>query len=286
MRNLTQWFMALMMAMSMTTQAQSLSSVTVAGHDHPPSSPILIQGPMPIEAEHFASLLQGVVMEQVGPYLFYRGTLNGYPVIVSQTGKGLENTAAATAIAIGRYHPLAIINQGTAGGHDKQLKVGDIVLGKRTVNIGNLKTPQRAEGQGVDALAWLPMDIMASAGSAGGDDANKIRYYEGSQPLIDIARQVAYARGKVVEGTVGSANFWNSEVDRINWFHREFGTSVEEMEGAAAAQIADVFQIPFLSIRILSNNLTNGGHYDPKTGEACQLFVKGVVERYIASLPR
>ncbi len=44
-----------------------------------------------------------------------------------------------------------------------------------------------------------------------------------------------YTKGKVVEGTIGSADVWNNEVDRIKWFHTKYGTSVEEMEGAAAS---------------------------------------------------
>jgi nucleoside phosphorylase len=32
--------------------------------------------------------------------------------------------------------PIAIINQGTSGGHDPDLHVYDIVLGKYTTNIG------------------------------------------------------------------------------------------------------------------------------------------------------
>ena len=44
----------------------------------------------------------------------------------------MENTAAATAVAIEKFNPIAIINQGTSGGHDPSLNVFDIVLGKRT----------------------------------------------------------------------------------------------------------------------------------------------------------
>ena len=56
-------------------------------------------------------------------------------------------------------------------------------------------------------------------------DAEKARYYEGSAELLASAHAVKseYRRGKVVEGTIASANFWNSEVDRINWFHNTFG---------------------------------------------------------------
>ena len=58
------------------------------------------------------------------------------------------------------------------------------------------------------------------------------------------------------------------------------------METASAAQIAGLFQIPFLGIRVLSNNITNGGTYDAKTGEACQDYVYGVVKAYIEKVKR
>lgn len=37
-------------------------------------------------------------------------------MIISKTRMGMSNSAAATALAIERYKPIAIINQGTAGG--------------------------------------------------------------------------------------------------------------------------------------------------------------------------
>lgn len=249
--------------------------------------PVMIQGPMPIEAQYFASLLSDVRTEKAGQATFYIGTFNGYPVVVAQTGKGLENTAAATAVGIERYHPRAIINQGTSGGHDPDLQVGDIVLGKRSVNASNFKTPFRDKGEGSEPLEWLPMDLLASEGSAGeGDsakDAERIRYYVADAELLAAAHAVKgqYKRGKVVEGTIASGNFWNNELDRIAWLHTKFGTSTEEMETASAAQIAHIYGIPFLGIRVLSNNLTNGGHYDPSTATDCQAFVKQVTEQYI-----
>ena len=268
-------------------QNSQFKSVSVGAADAP-KSPIMIQGPMPIEAEYFASLLQDVKIEHSGNATFYLGTLNDYPIVVAQTGKGLENTAAATAIGIERYRPIAIINQGTSGGHDPTLHVGDIVLGKRSVNANNFKTARLPSGQGSDPMQWLPMDIMASEGSAGeGEaavDAEKIRYYEGDATLLAIANAVkpSYKRGKVVEGTIGSGNFWNNELDRIAWLHQHFGTSVEEMETSAAAQVALAYDVPFLGIRVLSNNITNDGHYDPTTSVDCQQFVKAVVLRFIA----
>ena len=249
--------------------------------------PIIVQGPMPIEAEKFAEKLSDMEVEESGNFIFYKGTIDEYPVIVTKTSKGMENTAAATALAIEKYDPIAIINQGTSGGHDPNLHVFDIVLGKRTVNIGSMKTESAEENEGMNPSLWKPMDLMASEGSAGEDpDAEKIRYFDGDDELLAAANAVKdqYKKGKVVEGTIGSANLWNNEVDRINWFHEKYGTSVEEMEGAAAAQISDSYNVPFLGIRILSNNKTNNGQYNPETASANQDYVYLVLKEYISNL--
>ncbi|MFC7063192.1 5'-methylthioadenosine/S-adenosylhomocysteine nucleosidase [Halobacillus seohaensis] len=246
--------------------------------------PILVQGPMPIEAEEFADRLDDVKEEKSGNFVFYKGTIEDYPVIVAKTGKGMENTAAATTLAIEKYDPIAIINQGTSGGHDPELHVYDIVLGERVTNIGALKTGDLEEGEGIEPKEWKPMDLMASEGSAGEDpDAENIRYYEGDQDLLAAAQAVkdTHTEGKVVEGTIGSADVWNNEVDRINWFHNKYGTSVEEMESAAGAQMAKAYDVPYLGIRILSNNKTNDGEYDPNTAAANQEYVYEVVKQYI-----
>jgi adenosylhomocysteine nucleosidase len=77
---------------------------------------------------------------------------------------------------------------------------------------------------------------------------------------------------------------WNCELDRIGHFRDRYNTLVEEMETASAAQIAEAFGIPYLAIRVVSNNITNGVPYDERTGEACQDFAYGVIQSYIAGL--
>ena len=251
--------------------------------------PVIVQGAMDLEVKKFASRLDNVRVEQVGGWTFWRGTLDGYPVIVSKTMKGVSNSAAATAIAAERYHPVAIINQGTSGGHDRQLHVYDIVLGKYSVNLGAFQTAYRKRGQGSDSLEWKPLDLMVSEGSAGEDpNDHTMRRFQANAQLLAAAESVKhlYHKGRVVEGVIGSGEIWNSELDRIQRFHTQFGTTVEEMETASAAQIAGFFQIPFLGIRVLSNNITNHGTYDAKTGEACQEYVYDVVKAYIGTLKR
>jgi adenosylhomocysteine nucleosidase len=255
----------------------------------PELRPVVVQGAMDLEVKQFASRLDGVSVEKVAGWTFWRGTLDGYPVVVSKTLKGVSNSAAATTIAAERYRPVAIVNQGTSGGHEPQLHVYDIVLGKYSVNLGAFKTADRKPGQGSNSLEWTPLDLMVSEGSAGEDpNEHTMRRFQGDPQLLAAAESVKslYHKGRVVEGVIGSGEIWNSERDRIERFHDQYGTSVEEMETASAAQIAGLFDIPFLGIRVLSNNITNGGTYDAKAGEACQAYVYDVVKAYIRSLQK
>ena len=247
------------------------------------AGPVVVQGAMDVEIRKLAGALENATEENVGGWMFWRGTLDGHSVVVSKTLKGMENAAAATALAAERYHPIAIINQGTAGGHQPDLHVYDIVLGTASVNLGSFKTNFRARGEGSSFAEWSPLDLMRSEGSAGQDpSARAMRRFRGDDGLLAAARRVraTYGKGRVVEGVIGSSEIWNSEIDRIQRFHDQFGTAAEEMETASAAQIAGLFQIPFLGIRVVSNNIMNGEEYDTKTGEACQDYVRDVVLAY------
>jgi adenosylhomocysteine nucleosidase len=239
---------------------------------------------MDIEIGKLTASLDGMKREEIADWTFWSGTVDGRRVIVSKTRRGMANASAATAIAAEHYHPAAIINQGTSGGHQPDLHVYDIVVGKESVNLGAFRTPFRALGQGSSFADWGPIDQLRSEASISLDpNARTMHRFRGDDSLLAAARAVSdrYGKGRVVEGVIGSSDTWNSELDRIRRFHEEFGTTVEEMETAAAAQVAESFRIPFLGVRVLSNNITNDGAYDARTADACQEYVLEVVKRYV-----
>jgi len=251
-----------------------------------PRPPIVLEGAMQVEVSALAAAIQDAREERIAGWTFWKGTVAGYPVIVFKTLKGMENAAAATLLAIERFHPAAIINQGTAGGHEAGLHVYDIVLGVDAINLGSFKTGVRARGASSDFAEWVPLDLLRSDGSAGQDpNARTMRRFHADGRLLDAARLARdrYGKGRVVDGVIGSSEIWNSELDRIQRFHDAFGTSAEDMETAAAAQIAGQFDVPFLGIRVLSNNITNEEGYNGKTAEACQEYVLEVVKRYASN---
>lgn len=261
-----------------------LAAGPLAAQVSPTGQPILVQGAMTSETEHFVSRLENAQLEQVGAWTFWRGTVDGYPVVVSKTNRGMSNAAAATALAIEHFRPAAIVNQGTSGGHDPALHVYDIVIGTASLNVGAFRAMFRKRGDGSRPLEWVPMNLLADGSAIDANAPRTPARFEADPSLVAIAHaaQASYSRGRVVEGIIGSSDMWIDELDRVAQFHDVFGTSVEEMETASAAQVASAFRVPFVGIRVLSDNITNAGTYDPKAGEACQDFVYSVVRAYVA----
>ncbi|MCG8530793.1 MAG: 5'-methylthioadenosine/S-adenosylhomocysteine nucleosidase [Desulfovibrionales bacterium] len=245
--------------------------------------PIVIQGAMDVETKAMVDQLSNVTEQVFGDWHFFTGELDGYPVVIAKTEIGMTNAAASTLLAIEKFDPAYIINQGTSGGHDPKLHRYDIVLGTTTVNIGAFRTNHGDVKAGVAPEKWIPMSV----GFSEDEHSEKGSVLKGDAALLDTAKRVAgaHTKGQVVEGVIGSADQWNRELDRIRWIHEQYGTSVEEMETASAAQVARAYNVPFLGIRILSNSEWHDGEtFDPQAGVDCQNYVMTVVKALIAGM--
>ncbi len=244
--------------------------------------PILVQGAMDIETSTLITALENAKETTVGSWTFWQGEIDGYPVVVSRTEVGLSNAAASTAIGIEYFKPKYIINQGTSGGHDPKLYRGDIVIGETSFNMGAYKSEFTEKDDGINPTKWQNFDVTMRLRENGKLIDNK--NFKADPVLMDAALSVRneYKKGIVVKGVIGTADEWNREVDRINWFHKTFNTSVEEMETSSAALVAQAYQIPFIGIRILSNTDQNKQEFDPQTAIDCQLYTIDVIKKLIA----
>lgn len=89
----------------------------------------------------------------------------------------------------------------------------------------------KAVGGGSNSLEWTEaFDVLPTDESD--PEPIAIRKFEADKDLLLAAQRAKtnYSKGRVVEGTIGSADVWNNELDRIAFFHKNYGTSVEEME--------------------------------------------------------
>ena len=240
---------------------------------NPASAPILIQGAMDVEVDTMVAALQEKQALTIGAWTFWQGTLAGYPVVISRTEVGLANAAAATTLAIERFKPRLIINQGTSGGHDPALHRGDIVIATKSFNMGAYRSDFTPADQGIDPRKWHNFEVTMRLRENG--KLVEHSSFAGDPELVGRALGMAdrYQHGRVVAGIIGTADEWNRQVARINWLHQTYNTAAEEMETASAALVAEAYKIPFVGIRVLSNTDLHGEEFDPQTAIHCQQFV-------------
>lgn len=243
--------------------------------------PILIEGAMNTETETLIRALKNPVAYRDFNYLFVAGTYKDYPVVIVRTEIGMANAAASTALAIKKFNPIAVINQGTSGGHDSALKIGDIVIGEKSIDYTAIKTAYSAAGAGSDFTNQEMLGTYAYNAANGKFDSYKEFFADAT--LLKVAKKVAASHKEfnVASGTISTANAWLNNIDYINFLHETYGSSCEEMETNVAAQICYTAGVPFIGIRVLSDNIIHNSDYVPESATTCQKFVLLVVEDYI-----
>lgn len=246
--------------------------------------PILIEGAMRVETETFLAHMADCREYMIGKWPFVSGSYEGIPLVVCQTQWGMANAAACTALAMEWFHPSAVISQGTAGGHDPSLHTFDVVVARRTVNESAWQSEYRGRGEGSDYRAIRKLGVFAYDHEQG--RFRQEVYHDCDTELVKAALAAAplYTWGKVTEGTIGTCDSWNCEADRILFLHEFYGSAAEEMESDAVAQICRTYDVPFLSVRILSNSVFEGDiPWDLSAGPALQEYVLAVVREYAAA---
>lgn len=239
---------------------------------------ILVQGAMDIETEYLIKALSNPVKEQIASWTFWKGEIGNKTVIVSRTEIGITNASAATTIGIMKYSPNLIINQGTSGGHDPKLHAGDIVLAEKIINIGAVRTERKEYGIPADDKDGIFFEDVQRIRDSKGNTVD-YPYFSSEKKIIDIAKKIDYKNGKIVVGTIGTADQWNRELERIKFIHERYNTSAEEMETVAAAQVAKAFNIPFMGIRILSNTDIHNEDFNPQTAIWCQEYTVELIKK-------
>ncbi|AVQ21614.1 5'-methylthioadenosine/S-adenosylhomocysteine nucleosidase [Fusobacterium necrophorum] len=238
---------------------------------------ILVQGAMDMEIEHLVNALEGKTKEQFGSWTFWKGNIGKNTVIVSRTEIGLTNASAATTLGIEKYSPTIIINQGTSGGHDPKLHSGDIVLAKATVNIGAVRTERKEYGIPENPRDGIFFEDVQCLRNQKEEIIKHMKFYS-DETLLKLAKNIKYTKGNLILGVVASADQWNRELERIQFLHHKYGSSTEEMETVAVAQVSKAFGIPFLGVRILSNSEIHQESFNPKTALWCQEYVLELIK--------
>lgn len=243
--------------------------------------PIMIQGAMNVEIDRMVRTLKNPVAYKFSKYVYFAGTYKNYPIVIARTEQGMANAAVSTALAIKKFNPVAVINQGTAGGHDANLKINDIVIGESTIDYTAIKTAYRAKGAGADLTDQEMRGVYAYDHEQ--KTFRKYTEFFADPKLFRIAKQTAdeHKEFNVTVGTIATADAWLENVDYINFLNEKYSSTCEEMETHAAAHICQNLGVPFIGIRVISDNCLNYEDWDVTTAYTGQDFVLLVAEKLI-----
>jgi adenosylhomocysteine nucleosidase len=256
----------------------TLTLVVLFGGAAPPwqkEAPIAIQGAVDGELGPLIEAIGSPKARVIDGFSFWEGEIAGTPVVVSRTEVGMVNAAVATTLLVKEYAPRAILNQGTAGAIEPSLRVGDIVLSTASAPFGAFRTASKKQGEGIDLAGWEILPRLLRVG----EERVRFTRFEADPSLLQSALATRYEGGRLIEGIVGSADEWNREVDKLLWAQKTYGIASEDMESAAVHQVAQIYRVPFLAIRIISNSEHHTPEFRPEVGADCARFAVDVVRR-------
>ncbi len=194
-----------------------------------------IIGAMEQEVEILREQLENVTTFTQAGCEYYSGSLAGHDVILSKSGIGKVAAAVATTLLLEHYKPDYIINTGSAGGYDKALKVGDVVISSEVRH------------HDVDLTVF---------GYEMGQCAQKPAAYTPDPRLVDAAKKAISADSdiKTIEGLICTGDSFMADPKKVEEARANFPTmAAVEMEAAAIAQTCHQFDVPFVVIRSLSD---------------------------------
>lgn len=176
-------------------------------------------------------------------------------LVVAEGGMGTTNAAATAQFLCQRFEPAALVFEGIAGGLNPQLGVGDIVVGARLCRleadmaIVAESAPHLTEFASDARLVGLARQELAGRGFA---LAKAVAEQGEDGPGLPFGAATPHAPRYVV-GCMATSDLFSTETDVLARVRERWQADCEEMECAAAAQVAARAGVPFLALRCLSN---------------------------------
>lgn len=239
--------------------------------------PILIQVAMEIECEKLLQKLENRKEKYLEGYKIYEGEIHNYPVIILLSKVGIIQTSISLTLATTKYNPIAILNFGIAGATSRDLHIKDIVIGESCVNINSYRTENRKETEGSNPNTWELLTFLS-----GEED----RFLEQKSDLIlmELTKKISFPENNVYYGRIGSGDVWNREIDRILHLNQKYNILCEDMESIATYTIANLWNIPVISIKMISDNSILGEEYNREIGIYLQEYIFKYLVQLIESL--
>jgi len=188
-------------------------------------------------------------------FTFITGTLVGTPVVFAAANVGMVFAASAATTMINEFGATRLVFTGVAGGLKEDQKVGEIVLGESVVNYE------------MDCRAFKPGFDPDYQYQLGELPFLKWRFYEADPTMLEQAQKapvpefLVVRKGRIATGSIFVTVEAKKAMLKSVWEPLGFPDAVE-MENAGVAQICCAYNVPYLSLRALSDVLSGDANED------------------------
>ncbi|NJD90823.1 MAG: futalosine hydrolase [Geobacter sp.] len=246
-----------------------MQAISVTGN-----KPILITASMELELSLLVRELNAVRLDDVCGHCLWRGEAHSREVFLATTGIGKVNAAIVTALLLDKLKPGFLINTGCGGAYrGSGLNVGDLAIA--TVEIYGDEGVLTVDG-------WHTLEIIGipSVERKGNRYSNEFPLsMQAAEKVFHLAASLGLPirRGKFITVSTCSGTLHRGEE-----LEKRFGGICENMEGAASAHAAILFDTPFLELRGISNMVEDRdiSRWDiPRAVEMAQRFLARCLER-------
>lgn len=214
---------------------------------------------------------------QLGSKTVTEGTLAGSEIVLCVGGMGKVNAAHATTLLLTKYDPEVLLVFGIGGAYPSSgAAIGDIAVAKEEIagDEGVLTN------EGFKDTAHIGIPLLKTATS-------KIyNTFPAPEALLNRSLQTLRAcqnalDNRVLSGAFVTLSTCTGTKSRAQELEERYHSLCENMEGAAAAQIATFHGVPWLEMRGISNIVENRdlGKWDiPRAAHAAQIAVIHLLE--------
>lgn len=225
------------------------------------------------EADRISGAIQDATTYSVGSTLLIEGSLSGRKIVLCAGGMGKVNAAHAATLLLTRCRPEALLIFGIGGAYPSSgASVGHVAVALR--EIAGDEGVLTAEGFRDPEFIGIPLLKTASA--------TIFSAYPAPEAMVARARTAFANQGAAVHfGTFVTLSTCTGTDERSRELEERYHGLCENMEGAAAAHVAELHGVPWLELRGISNRVQKRdlSTWDvPAASRAVQQALLGLIE--------
>ena len=194
------------------------------------------------ERQEILDLMKDTQVKQIYNLRFITGKIQKKNCVLIKSGIGKVNAARTTQILIDNFDLECVINAGAAGAINYLLNIGDVVIAKHVVQHDFDIT---AFGHSKGYITGLGDKIIC--------DRGLVAAFEN---MLKSREERIY---NIKMGIVASGDIFCTQIEMKNKINAKFNADVVDMECASVGQVCYLDDIPFISIRCISD-IPNGSN--------------------------